>query len=145
VDGKVYAPSYFRADIPESVEAILMKALERDRDKRYPSAWHFQQDLDRFLNAYEFTPTNLHLSNFLKQLFLDELEEEQRRLRPTQESVPIPTPSTPAAPLLQLEERTLSVPVTSDQYEALEALARKHHLPMGRMVGDILAAWLKYR
>ena len=145
VDGKVYAPSYFRADIPESVESILMKALERDRDKRYPSAWHFQQDLDRFLNAYEFTPTHLHLSNFLKQLFLDELEEEQRRLRPTQESVPIPTPSTPAAPLLQLEERTLSVPVTSDQYEALEALARKHHLPIGRMVGDILAAWLKYR
>jgi serine/threonine-protein kinase len=145
VDGKVYAPSYFRADIPESVEAILMKALERDRDKRYPSAWHFQQDLDSFLNAYEFTPTHLHLSNFLKQLFLDELEEEQRRLRPTQESVPIPTPSTPAAPLLQLEERTVSVPVPSDQYEALEALARKHNLPIGRMVSDILAAWLKYR
>jgi len=156
VDGKVYAPSYFRADIPESVEAILMKALERDRDKRYPSAWHFQQDLDRFLNAYEFTPTHLHLSNFLKQLFLDELEEEQRRLRPTLESVPIPTPSTPAAPLLQLEEappveasstteRTLPVPITSAQYEALEALARKHNLPIGRMVGDILAAWLKYR
>jgi serine/threonine-protein kinase len=81
VDGKVYAPSYFRADIPESVEAILMKALERDREKRYPTAWHFQQDLDRFLNAYEFTPTHLHLSNFLKQLFLDELEEEHHARR----------------------------------------------------------------
>jgi serine/threonine-protein kinase len=145
VEGKVYTPSYFRADIPESVEAILMKALERDRDKRYPSAWHFQQDLDRFLNAYEFTPTHLHLSNFLKQLFLDELEEEQRRLRPTQESVPIPTPSTPSAPLLELEARTVSVSLPSAQYEALEALARKHDLPVGRMVGDILAAWLKYR
>ncbi|WP_257457964.1 serine/threonine protein kinase [Archangium lipolyticum] len=142
VDGKVYAPSYFRADIPEPVEAILMKALERDRDKRYPTAWHFQQDLDRFLNTYEFTPTHLHLSNFLKQLFLDELEEEQRRLRPG----PVP-----AAPTTEPEmeeapsERTLQVPVTASQLEALEALARKHNVPVGRMVGDILASWLKYR
>ncbi len=154
VEGKVYAPSYFRADIPESVEAILMKALERDRDKRYPTAWHFQQDLDRFLNAYEFTPTSLHLSNFLKQLFLDELEEEHLRLRPTP-AVLMPTPPLGGA-MLEMEEsappveepsseRTLPVPLTASQHEALEALARKHGVPMGRMVGDILAAWLKYR
>ncbi|QRO00657.1 serine/threonine protein kinase [Archangium violaceum] len=145
VDGKVYAPSYFRADIPEPVEAILMKALERDRDKRYPTAWHFQQDLDRFLNTYEFTPTHLHLSNFLKQLFLDELEEEQRRLRPGA------VPAVPAAPTTEPEmeeapsERILQVSLTASQLEALEALARKHNVPVSRMVGDILASWLKYR
>ncbi|QRK13907.1 serine/threonine protein kinase [Archangium violaceum] len=156
VEGKVYAPSYFRADIPEPVEAILMKALERDRDKRYPTAWHFQQDLDRFLNAYEFTPTHLHLSNFLKQLFLDELEEEQQRLRP---------PATPTSPTLapttetEMEsvapveepasgsggERIIPVPVSAAQLEALESLARKHNVAVGKMVGDILSAWLKYR
>ena len=146
VDGKVYAPSYFRADIPEPVEAILMKALERDRDKRYPTAWHFQHDLDRFLNAYEFTPTHLHLSNFLKQLFLDELEEEQQRLGPLHTPQPTPALVLPAAePLDSPSERTLSVPLAASELEALEALARKHGLPVERMVGDILAAWLKYR
>ncbi|MFL5350737.1 MAG: serine/threonine protein kinase [Hyalangium sp.] len=149
VDGKVYAPSYFRADLPEPVEAILMKALERDRDKRYPTAWHFQQDLDRFLNTYEFTPTSLHLSNFLKQLFLDELEEEQQRLRPP--PAPASTTETEMESVSGGEEpgsggeRIVPVPVSAAQLEALEAMARKHHLPVGKMVGELLAAWLKYR
>ncbi|MFY0524332.1 serine/threonine protein kinase [Archangium gephyra] len=152
VDGKVYAPSYFRADIPEPVETILMKALERDRDKRYPTAWHFQQDLDRFLNAYEFTPSNLHLSNFLKQLFLDELEQEQQRLRPKEApfSAPPPTTQPELESVLPVEEpsgseRIVAVPVTAAQLESLESLARKHGVPVGRMVGELLSVWLKYR
>ncbi|WNG42037.1 serine/threonine protein kinase [Archangium minus] len=154
VEGKVYAPSYFRADIPEQVEAILMKALERDRDKRYPTAWHFQQDLDRFLNAYEFTPTHLHLSNFLKQLFLDELEEEQQRLRPQSTSpTPASTTETEMESVATVEEpaagsggeRIVPVPVSAAQLEALESLARKHNVAVGKMVGDILTSWLKYR
>ncbi|HSP80046.1 MAG TPA: serine/threonine-protein kinase, partial [Myxococcaceae bacterium] len=147
VEGKIYVPSYFRADIPPDVEALLMRALERDRDKRYPSAWHFQQDLDRFLNAYEFTPTHLHLSNFLKQLFLDDFTAEQQRLAPgarplSEEPLELeeapPTRESPSGP-------TLRVPLTAEQHEALVALARKHGLPVERMVGDILASWLKYR
>ncbi|WNG22328.1 serine/threonine protein kinase [Cystobacter fuscus] len=142
VEGKVYAPSYFRADIPEPVEAILMKALERDRDKRYPSAWHFQQDLDRFLNAYDFTPTHVHLSNFLKQLFLRELEEEQERLR----SVPRTTQEqVPASDSPSGGEHVLPVPVSAAQLEQLEAMARRNNVPVTRMVGEVLSAWLKYR
>jgi serine/threonine-protein kinase len=79
-EGKIYAPSYFKADIPEAVERILMKALEKDREKRYQTAWDMQYDIDQFLSQYEFTPSNIHLSNFLKQLFSDELEEEKKRL-----------------------------------------------------------------
>src|SRR5581483_1151127 len=79
-EGKIYAPSYFKADIPEAVESILMKALEKDREQRYQTAWEMQYDLDQFLSQYEFTPSNIHLSNFLKQLFNDELEEEKKRV-----------------------------------------------------------------
>lgn len=79
-EGKIYAPSYFKADIPEAVEKILMRALEKDRDKRYQSAWEMQFDIDQFLSSYEFTPSNIHLSNFIKQLFSDELEAEKKVL-----------------------------------------------------------------
>ena len=79
-EAKIYTPSYFKADIPPAVEAILMRALERDREKRYQSAWEMQYDIDQFLGAHEFTPSNIHLSNFLRQLFYDELEDERRRL-----------------------------------------------------------------
>jgi eukaryotic-like serine/threonine-protein kinase len=79
-EGKIYAPSYFKADIPEAVERILMKGLEKDRERRYQTAWDFQYDIDQYLSQAEFTPSNIHLSNFLKQLFADELEDEKQRL-----------------------------------------------------------------
>jgi serine/threonine-protein kinase len=79
-EGKIYAPSYFKSDIPEAVERILMRALEKDREQRYQTAWEMQYDLDQFLGQYEFTPSNIHLSNFLKQLFSDELDAERDRL-----------------------------------------------------------------
>ena len=37
-DGKIYRPSYFKADVPEAVETILMRALEKDPAARYESA-----------------------------------------------------------------------------------------------------------
>lgn len=250
-EGKIYAPSYFREDLPERVEAILMKALERDRDRRYQTAADMQRDLDAFLDAYDFTPTPLHLANFVKQLFEDERAEEHRRLTtrqssaptseealelaeveaavsdpapepapvaapapaaapaqasapapvpaqasappPTQASVPAPvqasvpasapasvpaqasasaptqaprpvpasTPTlleTPALavaraavePLAETREdrtepRILAVPLSPELHATLESLARKHDVSPGRMVAELLEAWLKYR
>jgi serine/threonine-protein kinase len=79
-EGKIYSPSYFKADIPDSVEAILMRALEKDRERRYQTAWDLQSDLDKLLAEYDFTPTSLHLANFLRQVFQDELGEEERKV-----------------------------------------------------------------
>jgi serine/threonine-protein kinase len=80
IEGKIYPPSYFRDGIPDVVETILMKALEKDRKKRYQSAWDMQFDIDTFLASNEFTPSSIHLSNFMKQLFKDELDKEQEFL-----------------------------------------------------------------
>lgn len=80
IDGKIYPPSYFKEDVPEAVERILMKALEKDRDKRYQTAWEMQFDIDTYLASCQFTPSNIHLSNFLKQLFDDEIEREKEML-----------------------------------------------------------------
>ena len=80
IDGKIYPPSYFKEDVPEAVERILMKALEKDREKRYQTAWEMQFDIDTYLASSEFTPSNIHLSNFLKQIFGDEIEREKEQL-----------------------------------------------------------------
>lgn len=165
-DGKIYAPSYFREDLPERLESILMRALERDRDKRYQTAAQMQKDLDAFLDAYDFTPTALHLSNFIKQLFEEELAAEQRRLAkraaaaPTSEealeladvadaldtakAIPAPEPEPPARED-RTEPRTLAVPLSPAVSEALEAVARRNNVPPGRMVAELLESWLKYR
>lgn len=80
IDGKIYPPSYFKEDVPEAVERILMKALDKDKNKRYQSAWEMQFDIDTYLASSEFTPSNIHLSNFLKQIFGDEIEREKELL-----------------------------------------------------------------
>jgi len=83
IDGKIYPPSYFNEDVPEAVERILMKALEKDREKRYQTAWEMQFELDTYLASADFTPSSIHLSNFLKQIFEDEIEREKELLLKT--------------------------------------------------------------
>ncbi|MCK6547494.1 serine/threonine protein kinase, partial [Myxococcota bacterium] len=34
IEGRIYPPSYFREDLPEGIEDILMKALAKDREAR---------------------------------------------------------------------------------------------------------------
>jgi serine/threonine protein kinase len=160
-DGKIYRPSYFKSDIPEAVENILMKALEKDRERRYQSAWELQYDLDQFLSQYEFTPSNIHLANFLKQLFSDELEEEQSQVasrRPEHgveeevisaaeiiselHSMPgVPDEPAPA----RRGERVLTLPLDSAHYESLSTVAARNGTTVPALVKDILAGWLKYR
>ena len=89
IEGKIYPPSYFRDDVPAGVEAILMKALEKDRRRRYQSACDMQLDIDTFLAGHEFTPSSIHLANFMKQLFKDELAaEKERRMAETPTTPP---------------------------------------------------------
>ena len=79
-NGRIWRPSYFVPDIPPPLEQLVMKALERDVRRRYQTATDLQLDLDRFLAGHEFNPSTLHLANFMRQLFADELESELARM-----------------------------------------------------------------
>jgi len=152
-EGKIYAPSYFKADIPEPVEAILMKALEKDRERRYQTAAEMRSAIDAFLSTYEFTPTPLHLSNFLRQIFHDELKAEQDRLvaRTTSSEQIVemeevtPADASPVREGRSSSERLLSITLPADQIASLEALAQRNGVTVSKMVGELLATWLKYR
>jgi len=157
-DGKIYAPSYFKSDIPEPVEAILMKALDKDRERRYQTAGEMRAAIDAFLNTYEFTPSPQHLSNFLRQLFHDELNEEQGRLKQTTSSDAVvaledevtpmstnPVREGPSKEGRSASERLISLALPGEQIEALEAIAQRTGVSVNKMVGELLAAWLKYR
>jgi serine/threonine-protein kinase len=172
-EGKIYAPSYFKADIPEAVEAILMKALEKDRDRRYQTAWDMQYDIDQFLSQYEFTPSNIHLSNFLKQLFNDELEEEKARIAAARTSTgpeeivqqegddeeepevisqvePISTSGETGDPTTSGRaqsgsDKVLSLQLGGLDYDALNKIAQRNGITVGALVRDVLGNWLKYK
>ena len=168
-EGKIYAPSYFKADIPEGVEAILMKALEKDREKRYQTAWEMQYDLDQFLSQYEFTPSNIHLSNFLKQLFNDELEEEKDRLQTfrqqniigpdevIQEEEDVVSVVEAISDMAEMDdmqeaaprkgggELSLTVQMPSTEVDQLAAIAKRHGMSVNSLIRDVIGGFLKFR
>ena len=66
----VPAPSSKRPEVPRELDAIVGRALQRDRDKRYASAQEMANDLDRFLRM---VPCHSHaLSELLQRLFGEE-------------------------------------------------------------------------
>jgi serine/threonine-protein kinase len=58
-----------RADVDPKLESILQKALQRDRDKRYQTAFEMLNDLEVYLYSDRYGPTNEKLGVYLKGLF----------------------------------------------------------------------------
>lgn len=67
----IIPPSVHRPDIPKELENIIMKALERDREERYPTAAALRSDIERFLIVDGYTVGPEHLADFLRWLFAD--------------------------------------------------------------------------
>lgn len=70
---KVEAPSAVRHDIPEELDRISMKALAKDRRRRYHFSSDFSDDLVKFLHANypDFKPSDA--AAFVRELMSDEL------------------------------------------------------------------------
>ena len=58
-----------RADVDARLEAIIQRALTRDRDKRYQSATDMLTDLELYLYSDRYGPTNEKLGVYLKELY----------------------------------------------------------------------------
>ena len=68
----IYPPSAYRNEIPSDLDEIVMKALERNPKKRYPTASDMSLALTKFnLKHYsDFKP--LHIGEFIQRIFEDE-------------------------------------------------------------------------
>jgi serine/threonine protein kinase len=72
---EVKPPSAFNPRVPPEVDALVMRALERDPDRRYQEAAECSKDLERLLQAYQFAPTEL--GEFVRGLFPADYRKEQ--------------------------------------------------------------------
>ncbi|MCP4504578.1 MAG: serine/threonine protein kinase [Deltaproteobacteria bacterium] len=169
IDGKIYPPSYFKEDVPEAVERILMTALAKDREERYQTSWDMQFDIDTFLAGSEFTPSNIHLSNFMKQLFEDEIEREKEMLLKSKRMQAEPL-AEDDSDVLELEDvggkalgsvskkrassggmratsrldRRLTVKFSKRELEKISGLSKEHDLKAEEMVRELVRAQLKW-
>jgi eukaryotic-like serine/threonine-protein kinase len=60
--------STLRPEIDPKLEVIIQKALERDREKRYQSAYEMLNDLEIYLYSDGYGPTNEKLGAYLKTI-----------------------------------------------------------------------------
>ncbi len=74
VGADIKPPSMLDRAVPRSLDAVVLKALERELPDRYPSAAAFQKAIDAWLVKQRLTATNAHLAAFMRQLFPDDVD-----------------------------------------------------------------------
>jgi serine/threonine protein kinase len=65
---RISPPSSFNPRIPEKIEKVILKALERDPDDRYQDAAEMSRDLERVLRERQ-PPTSVELARYMEILF----------------------------------------------------------------------------
>ncbi|MGK3969931.1 protein kinase [Sorangium sp. So ce1667] len=74
VEDPVMPPSQVCGDYPKVLERIVLRCLERDREKRYPTARDLQIDLEAFAREERLATSALALSSFMSELFGQRVE-----------------------------------------------------------------------
>ncbi|MBN2359526.1 MAG: serine/threonine protein kinase [Deltaproteobacteria bacterium] len=62
-------PSTVRPKVAADLDRIVLKAIERDRDRRYQSAGEFERDLSDFLYARNLRWTRMRLADIMRAIF----------------------------------------------------------------------------
>ncbi|MGE4232777.1 MAG: serine/threonine protein kinase [Bacteriovoracia bacterium] len=83
----VKPPSTFNPNVPEELDAIVLKCLQKDRNQRYANAAELQRALHRFLYSHysEFNPADLGQN--AKNLFKNEIVDDRKKLLNLNEKV----------------------------------------------------------
>ncbi|RYG64795.1 serine/threonine protein kinase, partial [bacterium] len=73
-------PSNVRPGYPPELEAIVMRALEKDRDKRFQTAREMQAALEEFARKERIPLSTIALSEFMARLFEEKLASQKEAL-----------------------------------------------------------------
>jgi serine/threonine-protein kinase len=80
LEGEVRPPSALRPGLPPALDEIVLKALQKDRRKRYASAQEMQLALEKYLASTAAPPTSVDVSHFMLDLFAEEHAAYQQLL-----------------------------------------------------------------
>ena len=77
-EARVTPPRTLVSAYPPDLEAIVMKALSRDRAQRHPTAEALQHELEAFARGHGLAMSEHAMARLMGQLFADELEPWRR-------------------------------------------------------------------
>ena len=81
IECAVDPPSSLNNQLDPAIDDVVMKALAKDKDKRYPSAEAFGDALLGYLHHRGKGSGGSELTRFFEQYFADEIEEHGERMR----------------------------------------------------------------
>lgn len=141
-------PSQRRPDLPYELEAILMRALKRDREERYATAADMRDDLETWLSSREIMP-GASLSQLMQRLFSREMREQRQQIQGLLQAQPdslTESGSTMVAPLLGTSAtlsgslRGTQVSSVTDLMDELSRQRRATTRLLGGLVGLVALA-----
>ncbi|HEY1547236.1 MAG TPA: serine/threonine-protein kinase [Kofleriaceae bacterium] len=81
LDCQVAPPSSLNIEIDPALDPIIMKAVAKDKDERYPNAEAFNDALLAYLHQHGKSAAAGEIAQFLDQHFQTEIEEHGERMR----------------------------------------------------------------
>jgi serine/threonine-protein kinase len=81
INGQVPRPSSIDPRYPQELERIVMKALERDVERRYASAADFEKDLREYLQVRQIVVPESGIAGLLKRVLGDRVEQRRKAVR----------------------------------------------------------------
>jgi len=79
--GKIPRPSQVIPSYPEPLEAIVMKALERDLDKRYQTAEEFRDALETYLVEQRILVPAAGVKGMLRKILGQKIDQRRQQIR----------------------------------------------------------------
>jgi len=81
VEGSYPRPRTINPSLAPRLEEIIMRALEKDRTKRYQTAREMQGDLEGFIRAERLAVSSISLGEWMQDLFAEKLAQQKQMLQ----------------------------------------------------------------
>ncbi len=78
---QVPPPSKLDASVPKPVEALVLKALNRKREKRFADAREMQLAIEEVMQVTGLAATTAHVSAYMHKVFSEDVELNRERIR----------------------------------------------------------------
>jgi serine/threonine-protein kinase len=81
IQAEIPPPSSLNADVPAALDAVCMRALERDVDRRYASARAMSEDLERAASSAGLLASSLEVGDAVREVFASEIAHRRAAIR----------------------------------------------------------------